>query len=174
MTEENKVEAQETQTEEQTPVVLQIQRIYVKDISFEAPNLPHIFQQEWKPQLKFDLNTETTALADDVYEVVLNISLETTIEDSGDVAFICEVKQAGIFTVSGLQDIQLAHCLTSQCPNMLFPYARELVSNLVNRGTFPALNLAPVNFDALFMEYLQRQEQANAEAATKGEETAKH
>ena len=82
-------------TEEQQPV-LQIQRIYVKDVSFEAPNLPHIFQQEWKPKLGFDLSTETTQVGDDLYEVVLNISVETTLEDSGDLAFICEVKQAGV------------------------------------------------------------------------------
>ena len=149
-------------TEEQQPV-LQSQRIYVKDVSFEAPNLPHIFQQEWKPKLGFDLSTETTQVGDDLYEVVLNISVETTLEDSGDVAFICEVKQAGVFTISGLEDVQMAHCLTSQCPNMLFPYARELVSNLVNRGTFPALNLSPVNFDALFVEYMNRQQAENAE-----------
>ena len=149
-------------TEEQQPV-LQIQRIYVKDVSFEAPNLPHIFQQEWKPKLGFDLSTETTQVGDDLYEVVLNISVETTLEDSGDVAFICEVKQAGVFTISGLEDVQMAHCLPSQCPNMLFPYARELVSNLVNRGTFPALNLSPVNFDALFVEYMNRQQAENAE-----------
>ncbi|EEX50632.1 protein-export protein SecB [Pasteurella multocida] len=157
MSEENK----EVVTEEQeVQPVLQIQRIYVKDVSFEAPNLPHIFQQEWKPKLGFDLSTEAKQIGDDLYEVCLNISVETTLEDSGDVAFICEVKQAGIFTISGLEDIQMAHCLTSQCPNMLFPYARELVASLVNRGTFPALNLSPVNFDALFMDYLQRQEQA--------------
>jgi len=109
--------------------------------------------------LSFDLSTETVKLGDDLYEVCLNLSVETTLEDSGDVAFICEVKQAGVFTISGLDDMQMAHCLTAQCPNMLFPYARELVSNLVNRGTFPALNLSPVNFDALFVEYLQRQQQ---------------
>ncbi len=161
MTEQNQAVA----TEEQgTEAVLQIQRIYVKDVSFEAPNLPHIFQQEWKPKLGFDLSTETAQLAEDLYEVCLNISVETTMEDSEDVAFICEVKQAGVFTISGLEDVQLAHCLTSQCPNMLFPYARELISSLVNRGTFPALNLSPVNFDALFVEYMQRQqEQAEAE-----------
>ena len=119
----------------------------------------HIFHQEWKPKLSFDLSTETVKLGDDLYEVCLNLSVETTLEDSGDVAFICEVKQAGVFTISGLDDMQMAHCLTAQCPNMLFPYARELVSNLVNRGTFPALNLSPVNFDALFVEYLQRQQQ---------------
>lgn len=165
MTEQNQAVA----TEEQgTEAVLQIQRIYVKDVSFEAPNLPHIFQQEWKPKLGFDLSTETTQLAEDLYEVCLNISVETTMEDSEDVAFICEVKQAGVFTISGLDDVQLAHCLTSQCPNMLFPYARELISSLVNRGTFPALNLSPVNFDALFVEYMQRQqEQAEAEETNK-------
>ena len=162
MTEENKDVV--NNEEQEVQAVLQIQRIYVKDVSFEAPNLPHIFNQEWKPKLAFDLSTETVKLANDLYEVCLNISVETTLEDSGDVAFICEVKQAGVFTISSLEDMQMAHCLTAQCPNMLFPYARELVSNLVNRGTFPALNLSPVNFDALFVEYLQRQQQEQESA----------
>ncbi|WP_439240286.1 protein-export chaperone SecB [Lonepinella sp. BR2474] len=160
MTEETQAPTQEQQPE----VVFQIQRIYVKDVSFEAPNLPHIFHQEWKPNLSFDLSTEAKQLGDDLYEVVLNISAETTMEDSKEVAFICEVKQAGVFSISGLEDMQMAHCLTSQCPNMLFPYARELISSLVNRGTFPALNLAPVNFDALFMEHLRRIEQEEEQA----------
>lgn len=168
MTEENKVveneEAVENTEEQQVQATLQIQRIYVKDVSFEAPNLPQVFQQEWNPKLGFDLSTEAKQVGEDLYEVCLNISVETTLEESGDVAFICEVKQAGIFSISGLEEIQMAHCLTAQCPSMLFPYARELVSSLVNRGTFPALNLAPVNFDALFMEYLQRQEEDPAEA----------
>lgn len=134
MSEENQVNAADTQATQQP--VLQIQRIYVKDVSFEAPNLPHIFQQDWEPKLSFDLSTEAKQVGDDLYEVCLNISVETTMESSGDVAFICEVKQAGVFTISGLEEMQMAHCLTSQCPNMLFPYARELVSSLVNRGTF--------------------------------------
>lgn len=162
-------EQQVQQEAEEQEASIQIQRIYVKDISFEAPNLPHIFQQEWNPQLKFDINTETTTLEDDLYEVSLKLSLETTLEGSDDVAFICEVAQAGVFTVTGLEGIQLAHCLNAQCPNMLFPYARELVSNLVNRGTFPALNLAPINFDALFIDYLQRQE---AEAVLEEEKSS--
>ncbi|MDY4280767.1 MAG: protein-export chaperone SecB [[Pasteurella] mairii] len=156
-----KSEAQENQA------VLQIQRIYVKDVSFEAPNLPQIFQQEWKPKLSFDLSTEAKQIGEDLYEVCLNVSAETTLEDSGDVAFICEIKQAGIFTISGLEDMQMAHCLTSQCPNILFPYARELVSSLVNRGTFPALNISPVNFDALFMDYLERQQAESAQEENK-------
>ncbi|MDG2956561.1 protein-export chaperone SecB [Bisgaard Taxon 10/6] len=158
MTDEN----QATPAEQAQEPVLQIQRIYVKDVSFEAPNLPDIFQQEWKPDLNFNLGTEAKQLGENLFEVTLNVSVETTLEDSGDSAFLCEVKQAGVFTISGLTDIQLTHALTSQCPNMLFPYARELVASLVNRGTFPPLNLAPVNFDALFLEHMRRVEEESA------------
>lgn len=158
MADENQVAAAEEA--QQTPFEMQIQRIYVKDVSFEAPNLPHIFQQEWKPQLSFELDTQTNQIGDDTYEVTLHINVQTTLEDSNDVAFICEVQQAGVFTIKGIEGVQLAHCLAAQCPNVLYPYARELISSLVNRGTFPALNLSPVNFDALFLDYLERQQQA--------------
>ncbi len=168
MTEEVKQNAVENEEQAVQPV-LEIQRIYVKDVSFEAPNLPQIFQQEWKPQLSFDLNTEATQIDENLYEVCLNISTETTLEGSDDVAFICEVKQAGVFTISGLDEMQMAHCLTSQCPSMLFPYARELISSLVNRGTFPALNLNPINFDALFVDYMQRQQAEFEAQQAKGE-----
>lgn len=161
MTEENQVA---TATEEaQSSFEMQIQRIYIKDVSFEAPNLPTIFQQEWKPQLGFELNTETALVSEDTYEVTLCIKVQTTLEDSNDVAFICEVKQAGVFTITGIEGIQLAHCLSSKCPEVLYPYARELIASLVNRGTFPALNLSPVNFDALFVDYLERQQQSEIE-----------
>ncbi len=157
MSEENQV------AQEQQEPVLQIQRIYVKDVSFEAPNLPHIFQQEWKPNLAFNLSTEAKQLGEDLYEVTLHLNVDTTLEETGDLAFICEVKQAGVFAISGLEDIHMAHALTSRCPEMLFPYARELVASLVNRGTFPALNLAPVNFDALFLEHMRRVEEEQAQ-----------
>ena len=163
MAEENQV----AENTEQTPVEFQIQRIYIKDVSFEAPNLPTIFHQEWKPQLGFELDTETVQVDEDLYEVALHMTVSTTLEDSGDTAFICEVKQAGVSTIKGLEGIQLQHALASQCPTILFPYARELISNLVNRGTFPALNLSPVNFDALFVDYLERQA-----AAEQSDETA--
>ena len=163
MAEENQV----AENTEQTPVEFQIQRIYIKDVSLEAPNLPTIFHQEWKPQLGFELDTETVQVDEDLYEVALHMTVSTTLEDSGDTAFICEVKQAGVFTIKGLEGIQLQHALASQCPTILFPYARELISNLVNRGTFPALNLSPVNFDALFVDYLERQA-----AAEQSDETA--
>ena len=163
MAEENQV----AENTEQTPVEFQIQRIYIKDVSFEAPNLPTIFHQEWKPQLGFELDTETVQVDEDLYEVALHMTVSTTLEDSGDTAFICEVKQAGVFTIKGLEGIQLQHALASQCPTILFPYARELISSLVNHGTFPALNLSPVNFDALFVDYLERQA-----AAEQSDETA--
>ncbi|MTD28892.1 protein-export chaperone SecB [Erwinia sorbitola] len=135
-----------------------IQRIYTKDISFEAPNAPQVFQKEWEPEVKLDLDTASSQLADDVYEVVLRVTVTATVGE--DAAFLCEVQQAGIFSIGGIEGSQMAHCLGAYCPNILFPYARECVTSLVSRGTFPQLNLAPVNFDALFMNYLQQSEGA--------------
>ncbi|GAA0491194.1 MULTISPECIES: protein-export chaperone SecB [Tatumella] len=137
-------------------MTFQIQRVYTKDISFEAPNAPQVFQKEWEPEVKLDLDTASSQLADGIYEVVLRVTVTATVGE--DTAFLCEVQQAGIFTISGIEGTQMAHCLGAYCPNILFPYARECISGLVSRGTFPQLNLAPVNFDALFMNYLQEQE----------------
>ncbi len=139
-----------------------IQRIYTKDISFETPNSPAIFQQEWKPEVKLDLDTRSNKLDDTTYEVTLELTVTAQIGDK--TAFLCEVQQAGIFSLAQLEQAQLAHALGAFCPNILFPYARETVANLVSRGTFPPLNLAPVNFDALFANYMQQQQQAQAEA----------
>lgn len=147
----------EQQNQEMT---FQIQRIYTKDISFEAPNAPQVFQKEWQPEVKLDLDTSSNTLAENVYEVILRVTVTATMEE--ETAFLCEVQQAGIFTVEGIEGTQLAHCLGAYCPNVLFPYARECIANLVGRGTFPQLNLAPVNFDALFMNYLQQQQQQDA------------
>lgn len=136
-------------------MVFQIQRIYTKDVSFEAPNAPKVFQQEWQPEIKLDLDTSSSQLAEDIYEVLLRITVTATLRD--DIAFLCEVQQAGIFTISGIDGAQMAHCLGAYCPNILFSYARECITSQVSRGTFPQLNLAPVNFDALFMNYIQQQ-----------------
>ena len=133
-----------------------IQRVYVKDISFECPNSPEIFKKEWAPEVSMDIDTKSKKLDENVFEVTL--SLTATAKIGEEVAFLCEVKQAGIFSVSKLEDTQLAHCLNAFCPNILFPYAREAVSNLVTRGTFPQLNLAPVNFDALFQQAMQKKQ----------------
>ena len=128
-----------------------IQRIYTKDISFESPNAPAIFTKEWKPEIKLDIDTSTNKLEENVFEVVLSVTVTATLGE--ETAFLCEVQQAGIFAIGEMPDQNKAHTLGSFCPNMLFPYARETISNLVNRGTFPPLNLAPVNFDAIFAAY---------------------
>jgi preprotein translocase subunit SecB len=139
-----------------------IQRIYVKDVSFETPNSPEIFQIEWAPEIKLDMDTRSNKLADNVFEVVLALTVTASIGDK--TAFLCEIQQAGIFSIGDLEELQMAHMLGAFCPNILFPYAREAVAGLVNRGTFPQLNLAPVNFDALFAQYMQqRAAQVNAE-----------
>lgn len=144
-----------------------IQRIYTKDISFETPNSPEIFKKEWKPEVKLDLDTRNSKLEDNVFEVVLSLTVTTTVGE--ETAFLCEVQQAGIFTVASMEESQLAHALGAFCPNILFPYARETVSNLVNRGTFPQLNLAPVNFDALFAQYLQQRQAQQGDAVVEAD-----
>ncbi len=138
-----------------------IQRIYTKDVSFETPNSPAIFRKEWQPEIKLDLDTRSERLDDNMFEIVLSLTVHATLGD--ETAFLCEVQQAGIFSVPTLPEAQMAHMLASFCPNILFPYAREAVASMVNRGTFPQLNLAPVNFDALFAQYMQ-QRQAEAQA----------
>ncbi|WP_225639157.1 protein-export chaperone SecB [Candidatus Profftia sp. (ex Adelges kitamiensis)] len=135
-------------------ISLQIQRIYTKDISFESPNSPAIFQKDWKPEVKLDLNTVSTKLINDVFEVILRITITSSLEES--IAFLCEVQQAGIFTISGIEGNKLAYCLGADCPNILFPYARECITNLIYRSTFPQLNIAPINFDAMFMHFMQQ------------------
>ena len=134
-----------------------IQRIYTKDISFETPNSPEMFKREWKPEVQLDLDTRSTKIDEDLYEVVLAVTVTAKIGE--ETAFLCEVQQAGIFTIGEMPEQNKAHMMGSFCPNTLFPYARETISNLVNRGTFPALNLAPVNFDAIFAAYLQKRAQ---------------
>lgn len=135
-----------------------IQKIYTKDISFESPNSPAIFTHEFQPQLSVDLNVESKKLQDDVYHVVIRVTATTKVEDN--TAFLCEVEQAGIFTLQGFNDAELNYMLGVQCPNALFPYAREAISDLVNRGGFPQLLLEPVNFEAMYASHMQQQEQA--------------
>lgn len=135
-----------------------VQRIYVKDLSFETKNTPQIFQQRWEPELNLDLNTETNALEADVYEVSLRVTV--TVKNQGKVAFLVEVNQAGIFTIQGAPKEQLDHLLNSFCPSILYPYAREVVTSEVARGSFPQLVLAPINFDALYMQKLEEKKNA--------------
>ena len=142
-----------------------IQRIYVKNLSFETVNTPAIFQQTWEPELSLELNTEHTTLDKNIYEVVLTVT--TTVKNNGANAFLIEVQQAGIFTINGAPEEQMAHLLGSFCPSILFPYAREAITTEVSRGSFPQLVLAPINFDALYIQQMQQKNQAqNIEQTT--------
>ncbi len=153
-------EEQAANNAEKPQLELNIQRIYTKDISFETPNSPAIFTDEWKPQMDLNLGTETQKIAENVFEVVLNVTV--TVKCADKTAFLVEVHQAGIFSIKGMPENQLAPVFAITCPNILFPYARETVSDLVNRGSFPQLNLSPINFEALFAHQLQKQREQQA------------
>jgi len=140
-----------------------IQKIYVKDISYESPNTPQSFTETWEPDVSLELNTNGTGIAEDTYEVVL--SLTVTVKNAEKTAFLVEVQQAGIFHMSGFNEDDLAGMLGSFCPNILFPYAREAVSDMVTRGGFPQLALAPVNFDALYAQHLEEQAKSGGSTA---------
>lgn len=155
--------AEDKAKQNQEGPVFSIQRIYVKDVSFETPHAPEIFREEWKPEVNVDLQTKTNRLEDTIYEVVLHLTV--TVKMGEKVAFLVEVHQAGIFTLKGFPQEQLAHALGSMCPNILYPYARETISDIVIRGGFPQLLLAPVNFDALYLQHLEQQKKSAQEGA---------
>ena len=155
MAEENQANNGEAAGQQQPQ--FNIQRIYTKDVSFEAPNSPAIFTKEWKPEIKLDLDTSTNTIEENLYEVILTVTVTAMMSE--ETAFLCEVKQAGIFAIGEMPEQNKAHMIGAYCPNILFPYARETISNMVNRGTFPSLNLAPVNFDAIFAAYMQKRSQ---------------
>ena len=139
----------------------EIQRIFVKDISFEAPNTPHTFVEEWKPEVALNLETKSDRVQDQLHEVILSIT--ATVTTSKKTAFLIEVHQAGIFMITGFPSDQLHQMLGSFCPNILFPYAREVISDIVVRGGFPQLILAPVNFDALYSQHVGKQSEESGE-----------
>lgn len=149
--------AENTQTATATEKQFSIQKIYTKDLSFETPNSPKIFTQAWQPSLDINLATQSKSLEDELYEVVLSIT--ATVKLGEDIAYLVEVQQAGIIAAGGFDSEELGPLMGSFVPNILFPYAREVISDLVSKGGFPQLILAPINFDAL---YLQKQQQTAA------------
>ena len=140
------------------PKQFSVQRIYTRNMSFESPNAPEIFtQQQFQPQLEIDLNVESNLIQDNVYHVVLRVTATTKVEDK--TAFLCEVEQAGIFSIVGFDETETSYLVGVQAPNALFPYAREAVSSLVAKGSFPQLLLEPVNFEAMYAEHMQQAQQ---------------
>jgi len=143
-----------------------IQKIYTKDISLETPNSPEIFREEWKPELDLQLGNDYNRIDDDNHEIILTVTVTARV--GGKVAFLAEVKQAGVFSLTGYSDQEMGPLVGSYCPNTLFPFAREVISDIVLKGGFPQLVLAPVNFDAVYMNQM---EQAKQKAQAAGGET---
>lgn len=135
-----------------------IQRIYTKDVSFETPNSPAVFTEQWEPEVNVELNSTGNKLAEDVYEVVLSVTVTAKLGDK--TAYLAEVQQGGIFNISGFDEADMGGMIHSYCPNLLFPYAREVISDLVNKGSFPQMILQPINFDALYAQHLEQQKTA--------------
>lgn len=134
-----------------------IQKLYVKDASFESPASPQSFGfKKWNPKVDLNLANEQKHIEGDIYEVVLSITV--TVSRDETTAFLVEVQQAGLFEIGGFDKEQQKYLLGCQCLNILFPYAREVVSDLSVRGGFPPLTMAPVNFDALYQQHLQQQQ----------------
>ena len=136
---------------------LVMQKIYVKDVSFEAPNAPQIFQEidgQDQPQVQLNLGQKATDLGNNLYEVVLSLTLTCTVGQR--TAYLAEVEQAGLFGIAGFNEMDHAGIIGSYCPNLLFPYARQVISSLVLEGGFPPFLLQPINFDALFAEQQRR------------------
>ncbi|WP_207060834.1 protein-export chaperone SecB [Motiliproteus sp. SC1-56] len=141
-----------------------IQRLYLKDASFESPGAPKAFTQEWKPDVNLEINSRTRPLSEELYEVTLTLTV--TVKNGGETAYLIEVQQAGLFQLKGIEGPQLQHTLGAFCPTILFPYGREAVDNLALKGSFPPLQLSPVNFEALFAEQMRKQAQEEAPQET--------
>ena len=162
-------EKQQAENNEAGAQNLAIQKIYTKDISFESPNSPYGFQDEWKPEISVDLNTDGQTLENNNFEVILKVTI--TAKNNDKTAFLAEVHQAGVFNISGFEDEQQAFILGSYCPGTLFPYAREVISSLVTDGGYPPVILAPVNFDALYQDHLKQKESALSSTQSEPEKT---
>jgi preprotein translocase subunit SecB len=150
-----------------------VEKIYVKDLSFEAPNAPQVFNEQAQPELQMNLNQKVQRLSDSAFEVLLGVTLTCNV--GGKTAYLAEVQQAGVFTLAGFEDAGIDAMLGTQCPNLLYPYAAANVSQLIQNGGFPPFFMQPINFDALYAENLRQraaQQQGGMSDLSSGTETA--
>lgn len=150
--------------EQQQQAQFQLQKLYVKDVSFEIPSAPQIFQEDGQVEIKMNLAQKVENLADNIHEVVLTVTVTASLDEK--TAYLVEVQQAGIFAIQGLNEQALHAALNTLCPHTLFPYARRLITDLVADGGFPPLVLQPLNFDQI---YAQRMQEAQAKAGSAGD-----
>jgi preprotein translocase subunit SecB len=157
---------------EATGPVFTVEKVYAKDVSFEVPGAPAVFNEQTQPQLQMNLQQAVQRLNDSAYEVVLGINLTCTIGDKS--IYVAEVKQAGVFGLAGFDAAALDGMLGVHCPTVLYPYARQLISDLIQAGGFPPFFLQPINFEALYAEGLRQlaAQQAADGASLAGAETA--
>jgi preprotein translocase subunit SecB len=151
--------------QEQAAKQLAISKIYVKDFSFESPQSPGVFKSgDWKPETNLNLRSAHTAIEGNAHEVVLTITVEAKQGDTS--LFLVELQQAGIFEIAGYEGDELQAIVGSFCPNILFPYARETIASMIQKGGFPEFVLQPINFDALYLQAKQQAEQQAAQGAS--------
>jgi preprotein translocase subunit SecB len=133
----------------------QIEKLYVKDISLEIPGAPQVFMQPQSPQLEIQVRSESASFAEGLYEVVITVTVTARVGDKTQ--FLAEAAQAGIFSLRNVPQADLEPLLAIACPTILYPYAREAISDLVTRGGFPPVLLAPVSFEAIYAQRVQQQ-----------------
>jgi preprotein translocase subunit SecB len=145
---------------------ISINKIYLKDFSFESPQAPSVFRgSEWKPQTNLNLRSAHNDIEENLHEVVLTLTVDA--KEGDTTLFLVEIQQAGIFEIGGYQDEELSAIVGSFCPNILFPYAREAIASVIQKGGFPEFVLQPINFDALYMQSRQQAAQQEAEGTEK-------
>lgn len=160
MTEENNQAAAATEIQSG----FAIQRVYLKDISFETPMGIEAFTKSFKPAIQQDMNIQVASVNEGVFEVTLFLTITARIENRA--VFLVEIKQAGLFVIAGVEGPQMSHLIHSTCPEILFPYAREAIDGIITRGGFPPLMLPPINFDAMYVQAVQAAAQQAAKAET--------
>lgn len=131
-----------------------VEKLYVKDLSFEAPNAPQVFNEQGQPDLQMKLSQKVTRLAEAAFEVSLGITVTCTL--NGKTAYLAEVEQAGVFGLAGFEEQVLDAMLGTQCPNILYPYATAAIGQLITQGGFPPFPMQPINFEALYAETLRQ------------------
>lgn len=148
--------------EQTTEKRLAISKIYLKDFSFESPQTPHVFRQsDWQPKTDLNLRSSNTLVEEGIHEVLLTVTVEAKADDK--TIFLVELQQAGLFEISGYGEEELGAIVGSFCPNILFPYVRETIASLIQKGGFPEFVLQPINFDALYVQSQQQKVAAQAE-----------
>ena len=139
---------------EESKVNFAIQRIYLKDSSFESPKSPQVFRDQWKPKINLELKSNHRLIEQNLYEVLVNLTVTATAEETDAIMYLVQVEQAGIFFIQSMEEHERLQLLGSFCPNLLFPYAREVIDSLVTKGSFPPLMLSPINFEAIYQQSL--------------------